>query len=165
MKISETFSGSYFKAADFTTPRTFVIESVAEATFDEGSKPAIKFRGETQQLVLNRTNAFTMAHALGDDTDSWRGHQIQVFSVPTFFQGKQVKGICVQPLGQPGGAHGQFPTVADQTSQIAASQNPATPPSPQPVAQQLPPSHIPAPQQSTPRTDPRVQAPNIDYSE
>ena len=145
MKISETFSGSYFKAADFPTPRTFVIEAITKVTFDEGSKPAVRLQGERQQLVLNKTNAFVLASAFGDDTECWKGHQIQVFATPTFFEGKQVKGLCVQPLSQTAAATGQFPAAS---------------PSPAPQPQQLPTA---PPQSSTPPVEPSVQAPSFDY--
>ena len=165
MKISETFSGTYFKAADFPTPRSLVIESVTMVTFEEGPKPAIRFHGEKQQLVLNRTNGYVLANAFGDDTEVWRGKHIQVLALPTFFQGKPVKGLCVQPLSQAGDAQGQVSVIADQTSPTAASPAPATPPSPasQSGAQLLSPSPMPSSQPLTPQSDRPVQAPKIDY--
>lgn len=152
MKISETFSGLYFKAVDFPTPRSLVIDSVLKVTFDEGDKPAIRFHGEKKQLVLNKTNAFSLANAFGDDTGSWRGCQVEVSAVPTFFKGERVMGICVQPL-------------ATQASVIAPSPSaPASQPSvPQSVAQQLPPNQIPAAQQPTPQPSAPFQPPRIDY--
>jgi|AntAceMinimDraft_11_1070367.scaffolds.fasta_scaffold02862_3 hypothetical protein len=143
MKISETFSGSYFKAADFPTPRTFVIESISEVKFEEGSKPVVRLQGERQQLALNKTNGFVLASVFGDDTESWTGHQIQVSAVPTLYQGRPVNGLKVQPLTPPGNLSGQI-----------ASATPATP-----AARQLPPSLTPPPQLLTPQ----VQAPRVDY--
>lgn len=154
MKISATYSGKYLKAADVPTPRTLVIQSVTEVTFDERSKLAIRFQGDDQQLVLNKTNALTLADAFGDETDLWGGKHIQIFVVPTFFQGKQVKGLCVQPLIPPSGTHGQISAVTDQTSQAATSPTSAASPSP-----------APPPQPSTPPVEPSVQAPSVDYSE
>tara|TARA_R110002096_G_scaffold72702_1_gene172856 strand:+ start:42 stop:506 length:465 start_codon:yes stop_codon:yes gene_type:complete len=154
MKISETFSGCYFKAADFPTPRNLVIESVMKVTFDEGPKPAVRFQGERQQLVLNKTNAFTLANAFGDDTDLWSGKHIQIFAVPTFFQGKQVKGLCIQPLTQPGNGNEPVPTVV-----------PSPPPIMQPAAQQIPENQFSASQQSTPQTEASFHPPTIDYEE
>jgi hypothetical protein len=159
MKISETFSSSYFKAIDFPTPRTLVIESVVEVTFDEGPKPAIRFQGERKQLVLNKTNAKTMVHAYGDDTEAWRGHQIQAFAVSTFFQGRPVKGICVQPLTRLDNASGQIPLALPPQSAA-----------PQPAVQQLPPSltqpstaQPSTPQPTTHPVAPSVQAPIVEY--
>jgi hypothetical protein len=152
MKISETFSGTYFKAADFPNPRTFVIEAVTSATFDEGQKPAVRFHGETQQLVLNKTNGFALANAFGDDTDAWHGHQVQVFAVPTFYQGRPTKGICVQPVTPQGNANPQTPSAT--SSQRLA---------PQSVAQQLRPNQGAASQQPASQAETSFQAPRIDY--
>jgi hypothetical protein len=153
MKISETFSGSYFNAADFPTPRTLVIESVTKVTFPDGSKPAVRLQGERQQLVLNKTNAFVLASAFGDDTECWKGRQIQVVAKPTFYQGNQTQGMSVQPLNQTGAATGQFP---------AASPLPAPQPQQVPTALTSPPQSS-TPQPSTPPVEPSVQAPSVDY--
>ena len=152
MKISETFSGSYFKAADFPTPRALVIESVTKVTFDEGPKPAVRFQGERQQLVLNKTNAFTLVNIFGDDTDLWSGKQVQISAVPIFFQGKQVKGLCVQPYSPAGSGNGPIPTAPSLPS-----------PLPQSVVPQIPQKQIPASQQPTPQAEAPFQAPTIDY--
>jgi len=152
MKISETFSGTYFKAADFPNPRTFEIEAVTSVTFDEGRKPAVRFHGENQQLALNKTNAFALANAFGDETDSWPGHQVKVFAVPTFYQGRPTKGLCVQPLAAPANEIAPPPSAP-----------PSQPSAPQPVAPQLPPNQTPAAQQPTPQAEAPLQAPRIDY--
>jgi len=152
MKISETFSGTYFKAADFPNPRTFVIEAVTSVTFNEGQKPAVRFHGENQQLALNKTNAFALANAFGDDTDAWAGHQVKVFAVPTFYQGRPTKGLCVQPLAAPANEIAPPPSAP-----------PSQPSAPQPVAPQLPPNQTPAAQQPTPQAEAPLQAPRIDY--
>lgn len=100
MKISETFSGTYYNAKDFAQSRTLTIESVVQSEFEDGCKPAVKFQGESRQLVLNKTNAIVLAHAMGDETDRWTGRQIQVFTAPTSFQGRMTQGIRVQPVDQ-----------------------------------------------------------------
>jgi len=152
MKISETFSGTYFKAADFPNPRTFVIEAVTSVTFNEGQKPAVRFHGENQQLALNKTNAFALANAFGDDTDAWAGHQVKVFAVPTFYQGRPTKGICAQPLAAPANEIAPPPSAP-----------PSQPSAPQLVPQQLQPNQGAASQQPASQAETSFQAPRIDY--
>ncbi len=160
MKISQTFSSGYFKAADVPTPRTLVIESVTSVTFNEGTKPLIRFKEEKQQLVVNKTNAFVLAHAYGDDTDLWPGHQIQLFSATTTYKGRPTEGICVRPLSGPSDVNARTLPAATGESPLPAV---SVPTPPQPAPQQLPPNQIPAAQQPTPPAHRPLQAPRINY--
>lgn len=121
MRISETYTGNYFRASDFNQPRTFVVEAVSSVSFDDSQKPVVHLFGEKQRLALNKSNAFTLADAFGDETDGWIGKQIQVFAAPTFYQGKPVKGICVQPVTSPEGVEhlgaSDSPIESDSSSQ------------------------------------------------
>jgi hypothetical protein len=107
MKISEQFAGSYFKAQDLPRPRVLTIQDCTQAKMPEGeTKPALRFVGEQQQLILNKTNAFCLAEWFGDDTNGWNGRQIELYATTTSFGGRMVPAIRVrlpqQPAPQPG---------------------------------------------------------------
>jgi hypothetical protein len=74
-----------------------VMEEVGQ---DGQEKPIVYFKGIDPGLVLNKTNAGTIAQLYGKDTDAWLGKQIALFTTEVDFQGKQVLSIRVR-LKQP----------------------------------------------------------------
>ena len=97
MRVSESFA-VYFKASDFVAPRTMTIEKVAVVNFKDGRKMVVKFVDEVRLLVLNKTNAFTLSDAFGDETDHWIGKKIQLGTTDVFYNGQVVTGICVSSI-------------------------------------------------------------------
>lgn len=95
MKISQTIVTSSYRASDFTHPITATIVEVGEQRFDEQPRVYLLLGGHTKRLLLNRTNAMTLAHAFGDETDDWVGRRVRVWSEPTSFKGREVLGIRV----------------------------------------------------------------------
>lgn len=121
MKISEQFAGSYFKAQDLPQPRVLTIQDVTQAKMPEGdTKPALRFVGEQQQLVLNKTNAYSLAEWFGDDTTAWTGRAVELYSTTTSFGGRMVPAIRVRLPHQ----QYQQPTAPQQPMQYV-------PPAPQ----------------------------------
>jgi hypothetical protein len=97
-KISETFRSQYLKAADLGGKRTtLTIESVAEEQVgpDKQDKIVIRFKTSDYGLILNKTNAQTLAEKLGDDTDGWAGAQVTLTSEKVSFSGQRVDAIRV----------------------------------------------------------------------
>jgi hypothetical protein len=149
MKISEQFAGSYFKAQDLPRPRVLTIQDCTQAKMPEGeTKPALRFVGEQQQLILNKTNAFCLAEWFGDDTNGWNGRQIELYATTTSFGGRMVPAIRVrlpqQPAPQPTVVPPQYPPQY---------QPPAPVPQPTPPPQYQPPQQWPAPPQPAPSGD------------
>lgn len=66
-------------------------------------KLVVRFAGKDKGLVLNRTNAESIAEIAGsDDTDDWSGVRIVLFPDKTKFGGKTVDCIRVRaPQGKP----------------------------------------------------------------
>ena len=106
MKISEEFSGTYLKAIDLHGKKVRVnIKTVRREEVGQGEdrayKPVVYFEGKEKGLVLNKTNATTIADTLGDDTDDWPGRQIVLFSMKVQFGPKLVDAIRVDvPIEQ-----------------------------------------------------------------
>lgn len=90
MKMSEQFAGNYFKAADLPQPRVLTIQAVTQEKMPEGdAKPVMRFVGEQQQLVLNKTNAFCCVEMFGDETAAWAGQQVELYATTKHQDGKQ----------------------------------------------------------------------------
>jgi hypothetical protein len=58
--------------------------------------------------VLNKRNSLILASAYGDDTDAWIDKAIELWSAPTTFEGNDVLGIMLAPVGN--GATAALPT-------------------------------------------------------
>ena len=103
MKVSEEFSGNYLKAADLagksaTGTIARVVKEILRdpATHEESNKWVVYFEGKQRGLVLNKTNAETLAHLLGDDSAAWIGKRIRLVSARVEMAGKMVDAIRLQ---------------------------------------------------------------------
>ena len=102
MKLNEFFSGSYLKAADLKGKKVPVeIDKVVVETIEQDGeqkeKLVVYFAGKKQGLVLNKTNAGTIAEVVGsDDTDHWTSIKIKLYPTTTEFAGKEVECIRVE---------------------------------------------------------------------
>ena len=84
MKISQLFPSKYVKAADLNgktvtlTIAKLVLEELGHGAEKE-RKPVLYFQKATKGLVLNRTNAMTIAALYGDESDNWEGKRISIY--------------------------------------------------------------------------------------
>jgi hypothetical protein len=163
MRISEQFSGSYLKASDLPQPKVFTIAGCGQATMPDGTtKPALHFAGETQSLVLNKTNAFCLAEWFGDDTNGWTNRQVELFSTQTSFSGRMVPAIRVRqaPQWQQPPVQQQAPVPQQFVQQHPVPQYPVQQ---QVVPQQQVPQQMQPAQQMQPVPQPPQAAPPADY--
>jgi hypothetical protein len=157
MRISEQFAGSYLKASDLPQPKVFVIAGCETVTMpDQTTKPALRFAGEPQQLVLNKTNAYCLAEWFGDDTNAWLNRQVELYSTTTSFSGRMVPAIRVRQAPQ---WQQMQPAQHAPVPQQFVQQAPV--PQPQAVQQQSIQQHA-APQQQFVQPVPQA-APPADY--
>jgi hypothetical protein len=103
MRISSAFPSKYLKAADLHGKQaTVVISHVTMETIGDDERPILYFSGKEKGLVLNKTNANTIANVFGDDTEDWRGGEIILFDTIVDFQGKSMPAIrCRVPPRKP----------------------------------------------------------------
>ena len=103
MDINGAFPSDYLKAADLQGREvTVTMQSVQMQELGSEQKPILFFEGKDKGLVLNKTNANTIADMFGPETDAWRGNRIVLFPTQTDFQGRQVACIRVKILnGKP----------------------------------------------------------------
>ncbi len=95
------FQSSFLSKDDLTSPKVVTIDDVTEAELqgDGGKelKPVTHFRGIDKGLVLNNVNWDTIQDAYGDDSDDWKGKQIELyFDSSIMFGSKRVGGIRVR---------------------------------------------------------------------
>lgn len=103
MKMNDAYPSNYLKA-DVDVPEvgnlTMTIDRVEMVTFGQGKdaqeKPVVYFRETEKGLVLNKTNWRLIAQALGDDdTDTWEGKKIALYSADVQFGQDMMRGIRV----------------------------------------------------------------------
>ncbi len=101
MKLSEAFPSNFLKADDLGGKNVTV--EIDEVTFEEigqgrdkEQKIIIAFKGKEKKLIVNKTNANTIAKLIGsDDTDDWPGHRITLTSREVDYQGTPMLAIRV----------------------------------------------------------------------
>lgn len=95
-------AGDYLKAEDLKGKMIgLIIESseLKEYDRDGGGKDVkivLSFVGKDKQLVVNKTNAATIAETHGDDYENWGGCSIKIFPTRVDFGGKMVDAIRVK---------------------------------------------------------------------
>ena len=100
MKIDMMFPSKYLKASDAEgnptyTIRAVSVESMKNRDDQDESKPVIFFNEVEKGMVLNRTNAKTIANMYGDDTDNWIGERVTLTSVDVDAFGQTQKALRV----------------------------------------------------------------------
>lgn len=95
--INEAFPSKFLRAADLDDRQHLLIMDRAEfENLGDDRKLILYFKGQEKGLVLNKTNANTIAKLYGDDTDGWIGKEIVLFDVPVDFRGETVQAIRVR---------------------------------------------------------------------
>ena len=93
MKVSEAFPSKYLKAADIPPGReavcTICAVTMEGIDYDGTKKPVLYFMGHTRGIFLNRTNAESLAEALGEEMDNWIGKRIGIFATTTLFRDEE----------------------------------------------------------------------------
>lgn len=85
MKVSRLFPSKYVKPADLNgKPVTLIVAKTVVEELGHGDqkeqKAVVYFEKATKGLVLNRTNAMTIAALYGDETDEWAGKRITIYA-------------------------------------------------------------------------------------
>ena len=121
MDINNSFPSNYLKAADLQNKTVkLTIRTVIEEKMGSDIRPVLYFQGKDKGMVLNKTNAMTIAQMFGPETDNWNGGTIEVFPAFVDYQGKQVQGLRVRmpvqqqaPAARPAAAPPRQPAPAD----------------------------------------------------
>lgn len=107
MKLDKAFPSNYLKAADLDGKEpTVTIKAVKSENIGEDLKLVVYFDGKDKGLVLNKTNANSIADLTGkDDTDDWPGYRVKLITAKVEYQGKRVPAIRIEEP-DPANGHG-----------------------------------------------------------
>jgi hypothetical protein len=95
------------KGADVTLTVRAVVMEVIESPRGDETRPVVYFKetaertkpgAEEKRLILNRTNASTIAKMHGNDADQWKDKQVTLFSTTVSAFGDQVEAIRIRPF-------------------------------------------------------------------
>lgn len=86
MNINSMFPSKYLKASDADENPTLTIKDVVYEEMknrddQDEQKPVLYFVEVDKGMVLNRTNAKTIANMYGEDTDGWIGERVVLTAV------------------------------------------------------------------------------------
>ena len=106
--IGDLFPSKYLKASDLAghevelTIKGITVEDVG----DGDERPVVSFADTRKGIVLNRTNANSIAKQYGEETDAWLGKAITIYPAETEFKGETVAcirvraGLVPKPAGE-----------------------------------------------------------------
>jgi hypothetical protein len=129
MKIFAAFPSKYLKAADLHDKHVQAVMShvlLEELVNKDGAElcPILYFNGVQKGMVLNKTNAKTIAAAYGDETDAWAGKPIVLFPAMVSWGAETVEAIRMKvPPPRHGGptAHERRQNYINSTPDPAAT--------------------------------------------
>jgi hypothetical protein len=94
--ISTAFPGRYLKSEDLMGEiMTVTIKGLAmeQVSRSGDPQPVLYFKEFQKGLVLNKTNSKTIAKAHGDETNHWRGRQVDLYEAMVEYQGDVMPAI------------------------------------------------------------------------
>jgi hypothetical protein len=96
------YGSKYLAATDLKKPVTATIELAERAEFAKPGETAKKkvvlyVKGGKKGIVVNKTNALSLAQDFGKDPDGWVGQRIIIRAERTTFAGKPTLGLRLYP--------------------------------------------------------------------
>ena len=88
MQIHKAFPPAYLRASDIEGKTINV--NIERCEMEQIN------RNREIGMVLNRTNTNTIAEAYGGETENWRGHPLEIYTVQVNYQGRMVPGLRVR---------------------------------------------------------------------
>jgi hypothetical protein len=123
VNINDEFPSKYLKSGDLQGAAVKVkISNVTSEDIGGDRKLIMHFENRTKGMVLNKTNARTIADVYGDDTDNWIGGLIEVFAMKVDFQGRMVDGLRVRVPRQAPARAQAAPNARDRAEQPAMAE-------------------------------------------
>ncbi len=103
MDINQAFPSNYLKASDLKGTQPVVTIDRVEfepVGREKEMKPILYFVGKEKGIVLNKTNAKTVANLAGSpNTEDWAGFAIKLYATHVEFAGEQVEAIRIKAAG------------------------------------------------------------------
>lgn len=100
-RLNQMFPSKWLTAADLEDGEcTFTIRAVTQEEIGQGEEAEIKWvvwlKEVAKGIVLNKTNATSLANCFGDDTDDWIGKQAVFYPTEVSFSGRMVEAIRIK---------------------------------------------------------------------
>ena len=99
MLMSDLYPRKYLSGTDVSAPMKATIDKVVieEVGQTNERKPVLHFREGHKPMILNRTNANTIAQKYGHDSDEWLGAAVVLYTTPVSDpSGKTVEGLRIR---------------------------------------------------------------------
>lgn len=117
MDINSAFPSKWLKADEIEEDNLVLTMSMVQMEEigqgdDKDTKPVLYFKETEKGLVMNKTNATTIAKLYGPDTMKWGGKKIALFATEVDFRGTQTLAIRVR-MKAPKPPVGAQPEIAE----------------------------------------------------
>jgi hypothetical protein len=81
--FEDLYGSRFLAAADLNGPVVAVVERIEKEVFErdgKGSRPkaVVYFKGASKPVVLNKTNATTLAEVFGKEFGDWIGKHVEI---------------------------------------------------------------------------------------
>jgi hypothetical protein len=97
MRVDQLYPSRFLRCADLDgKPKRVTISGIEREDLNGEPKVVMSFTDGTKQLILNKTNARSIAKILGDETSAWDGHDIILVPTVVDFKGDSVDAIRVR---------------------------------------------------------------------
>jgi hypothetical protein len=100
--FDDLYGTRFLSATEVKKLVTAIIERIDEESFPRPgeatrTKKVVYVRGGKKGIVLNKTNAKSLASAFGKSFQDWIGQRITIKAEPTSFAGKTTMGLRLYP--------------------------------------------------------------------
>ena len=113
VNFKKAYPSKWINAGDLDGKAYRVTIRTFESRVDVGGgdfKPVLYFENANKGLILNKTNAATIAEVYGEETDHWTGHAIILYPERVHHKGKPTYGVRIRFPDEP--RHPQAPAPA-----------------------------------------------------
>jgi hypothetical protein len=95
--IDQLYPSRFLRAADLDgKPLRVTIAGLKRDDVGGETKVVLSFADHEKSLILNKTNARSIAKALGDETSAWPGKTIMLVPAVVDFKGESVDAVRVR---------------------------------------------------------------------
>ena len=110
-----------YMAGDMIGQSTIVL-TVADVTMEsmnsgkggQQTKPCLRFKERSKLMVLNKTNAKSLAAVLGPETENWKGARVTIAAPVVDAFGKSARSLRVVDVEPPPALRAPLPRAGDQ---------------------------------------------------
>jgi hypothetical protein len=121
MLIDQLYPSRFLRCTDLGgKPMRVTIAGITREDVGGEQKVVLAFADGAKSLILNKTNARSIAKILGNETRGWNGHDIMLVPAQVDFKGDVVDGVRVRPAPAQKSAPpaGDEPPFDDDTQDI-----------------------------------------------